>query len=248
MHCAIVKLPTHHTLAYAIFRHHQIDGEIFDVEFRVILERLTIERMQNRMAGSVCRRTGTLYWGAFAKLSCVATEGPLIDFTFFGAREWHTVMFQLINSFGRFTGEIFHCIRVAEPIGPFDRVIHVPLPAVRPHIAKAGCDATLSRHSVRASWEHFGHASRAQSLFCHAQRRPQTCAAGPNNHNVIIVGFIFICSHRYGLRNLKCDARDGENSGCDGRVGYAGHHDDPDLARKPLKIVFNQNRDAVFKM
>ena len=90
-----------------------------------------------------------------------------------------------------------------------------------------------------ARWENFCDASCAQALFGHPECRAQTCAPGPNHHNIEIMGFIFISSHRYGLRNLKGEARYGENSRGYGRVGHTGHDDDPDLTGQAMYIVLN---------
>ena len=195
MHRAIIKLPAQNTLTNTIIGHHQINGEILDVELGVMLERLTIERVQDRVTRTVRRSTGTLNRRAFTELGRVTTERTLVNLTLFSPREWHTVVLELVNRLGRFTGKVFHRIRIAEPIRPFDRVIHMPLPVIRPHIGQGRRNTTLRRNRVRACGEHFGDTRSAQALLRHAKRGAQTRAPCPYNNNVIFMGLIIISSH-----------------------------------------------------
>ena len=134
MHGAIIKLPAQDPLTDAIIGHNQIKGEIFDIEFCVVFQRLAVKRVQDGMAGAVGRRASTLHRRAFTKFRGVAAKGPLINLALFGARKRHAVMLKLINRLGRFAGQIFHCIGIAQPVRAFDRVIHMPLPMVRAHV------------------------------------------------------------------------------------------------------------------
>ena len=131
----IVQLPRHHTGAAAL-GHDQVDGEVFDEEFSVVLQALAIKRVQNGMAGAVSRRAGALHGRAFAVFGGVAAKGALVDLALFGARKGHAVVFQLVHGLGCFARKVFHRIGIAQPIRPFDRVIHMPLPRIRPHIAQ----------------------------------------------------------------------------------------------------------------
>ena len=157
-------------------------------------------------------------------------------------------MFQLIDRLGGFSGEVLHGICIAKPVRAFDRVIHMPLPAVRAHIAQTCRNTALGGHCMGPGRENFGDTGRAQSLFGHAECGAQSSASRPNHHNIKIMDFIFISSHRYGLRNLKGEARDGENSRSNGRVGHTCHDNNPDLAGKAMHIVLNQNGHPVFEM
>ena len=103
-----------HATAFAIF-HDQIDGEIFDEEFGRIAQGLTIQRMQNRMAGAVGGSTGAL-GNALAEIGGHAAERTLINFAFFGARERHTPMFQLVNGSRCIAAQIFNRILIAQPV------------------------------------------------------------------------------------------------------------------------------------
>ncbi len=203
MHRAIVEFPADDTGTDAIIGHDQVDGEIFDVEFGLLFQRLTIKRVQDRVAGAVGGGTGALHGGAFAKFGRVTTKGALVNLAFFGARKRHAVMFQLVHRLGRFAGEVFHRVRIAQPVRPFHGVVHVPLPAVGSHVAQGRRDAALCCDRVGPCREHFGDTCRAQALFGHAQRGPQTGATSTHNHDIIFVGFIFVFSHCSDLEILK---------------------------------------------
>mmetsp|Transcript_22347 Transcript_22347/g.35719 ORF Transcript_22347/g.35719 Transcript_22347/m.35719 type:complete len:683 (-) Transcript_22347:5097-7145(-) len=196
VHRAVIQLPTQDALTHAVFGHDQVDGKVFDVEFRVVLERLPIERVQDRVAGPVGGRTGALHRGSFAELGGVATKRTLVNLALFGAGERHAVVFQLIDGLGRLAGEVFHRVRITQPVRAFDRVIHVPLPVVGAHVAERRGNAALRSNGVGPGREDLGHAGRAQPLFRHAQRGAQARATGTDNHHVIFMCFVIVSSHR----------------------------------------------------
>ena len=201
MQRAVIKFPSQNALALAIVRHDQIGCEILDIEFRVILERLAIKRVQHGMARAVSRRAGALNGRAFAKLGCVPAKGTLVNLALFGARERHAVMLKLINRLGGLTGEIFHRIRITEPVRPFHGVIHMPLPVIGAHIGQRCCNTTLGRNCVRTGGENLCHTGCFQPLFRQAEGRAQTRAARTDYDGVLIVmgdvigsGHFLVCS------------------------------------------------------
>ena len=78
-------------------------------------QRLTVKRVQDRMACAVGSGAGTL-GRAFAEIRRHAAEGALIDFAFFGARKRHAEMLKLIYRFWRMAAEILDRILIAEPV------------------------------------------------------------------------------------------------------------------------------------
>jgi hypothetical protein len=54
------QIPGQHAAAGAVGIHDQVDREVFDEELRVVLERLLIERVQDRVTGPVRGRAGPL--------------------------------------------------------------------------------------------------------------------------------------------------------------------------------------------
>ena len=104
-------------------------------------------------------------------------------------------MFQLVNRVGSFPGKVFHRVRVAQPVGTLDCVIHVPLPVVRTHVRQACSNSALRGDRVRPRWENLCNAGRAQTLFGHPQRCTKPCAPGTNHDNVIGMIYVFISGH-----------------------------------------------------
>ncbi len=154
----VVELQADDADATALSVHDQIEREIFDEEFRAVLERLTIERVQHRMAGAVGGGAGALRRRALAVIRCHAAERPLIDAALGGARERHAPVLELIDGLRRVAAHIFDRVLVPKPIGALDGVVHVPLPVVRPHIAERGGDAALRGDRVGTGRKDFGDA------------------------------------------------------------------------------------------
>src|SRR6266481_4996037 len=77
----------------------------------------------------------------FAEVAHVTAERSLIDFSIVGAREGHPRMLQFDDGGDGLSAHIFDGILVAEPVGPLDRVVHMPLPTVFADVAETGCNA-----------------------------------------------------------------------------------------------------------
>ena len=157
---AVIHIERYHAAAAAFAVHDQVDGEIFDVEFGGMFQRLAVHRVQHGMAGAVGGGAGALR-GALAVMRGHAAERALIDLAVFPARERQTPMFQLVNRLRRVAAQIFDGVLVAEPVGTLDGIVHVPAPVVLAHVAERGGDAALRGHRVRAGREYLGDASGA---------------------------------------------------------------------------------------
>ena len=94
-------------------------------------------------------------------------------------------MLELNHRCGCFAAEIFDRVLVAEPVGTFDGIVHVPLPMVGSHVTKAGSDSALRSDRMTAGRKDLGHACRLEALSCRAHRRPQASAPGADHHDVI---------------------------------------------------------------
>ena len=191
---AVVELPAHHAGAAAI-GDDQVEREVLDEELGLFLEALAIQRVQDRVAGTVGGGAGALHGRALAELGRVAAERALIDLALFGARERHAVMFQLIDRGGRRAREVFHRVGVAQPVRALHGVVHVPLPVVGAHVGQRRGDAALRRDGVRPGREHLGDAGGLEALFSHAQRGAQPRPAGAHDHHVIVMRLVLICGH-----------------------------------------------------
>ena len=88
-------------------------------------------------------------------------------------------MLELVDRLGSVAAQIFDRVLVAQPVGALDRVVHVPAPVVRTHVAERGGNAALRRHGVRAGRKHLGDAGGLQAGLRCAERRPEARAPAP---------------------------------------------------------------------
>ena len=93
-------------------------------------------------------------------------------------------MFQLNHGFGRAAAHEFDGVLVAEPVGAFHGVVHVPIPAVFLHVAQRGGNAALRGHGVGAGGEYFGEHGGVEAGFGKLQRRTQAGTAAANNNGI----------------------------------------------------------------
>jgi len=181
--------------AGAVF-HDQVEREIFDVEVRVILQALLVERVEHGVAGTVGRGAGALHRGAFAHILHVAAERALVDRAVVVAAERHAGMLELDHGRGRLAHHIFDRVLIAEPVRSLDGVEHVPGPVVRRVVAQRGGDAALRRHGMAAGREHLGDAGRLEAGLGTAHRRTQARTAGTHDDGVVaVVDDLVGCGH-----------------------------------------------------
>ena len=184
---AVVHVERDHAAAAAFIVHDQIDREIFDIEFGRMTQRLPVHRVQHGVAGAVGGGASALR-GAFSVMRGHAAERALINFpVFLATRERQAPVFKFVDRGRRITAEIFDGVLVAEPVGAFDGVVHVPAPVVLAHIAERGGNAALRCNGVRARRENFGDTGSAQAGLTAPDHRAQTGTAGANNDDVIAV-------------------------------------------------------------
>ena len=74
MQRAFGHIQREHAAADTVAVHDQVEREIFDEEARVMLERLLVERVQDRVAGAVGRGAGALR-GALAVFVVMPPNG-----------------------------------------------------------------------------------------------------------------------------------------------------------------------------
>src|SRR5882757_4180823 len=84
--CAVLDVPCQHTAAGAPVIHQKIKGDIFDEELGVVIQALLVQRVQNRMPGSIGRGAGPL-GHLLAVFDGLPAEWSLIDTSFAGARK-----------------------------------------------------------------------------------------------------------------------------------------------------------------
>ena len=182
---AVVELQGHHAAADAVLVDDQVDGEVLDEELRRVPQRLAVEGVQHGVAGAVGHRAGAHGRRALAVLGGHAAERALVDLAVLGARERHAVVLQLVDRGRGVAAQVLDGVLVAQPVGALHRVVHVPAPVVRPHVAERRGDAALGRHRVRAGGEHLGDAGGSEARLGAAERGAQTGAAGAHHHHVV---------------------------------------------------------------
>ena len=153
---------------------------------RVVLQRLLVQRVQDRVAGAVGRGAGALR-GALAVFGGHAAERTLVDPAVLGARERHALVLEFDDGRNRFAAHVLDRVLVAQPVGSLDRVVEVIAPVVRAHVAQRGGNAALRRDGVRSGREDLGDARRRQALLREAEGRTQPGAAGADHDHVVLV-------------------------------------------------------------
>ena len=161
-----------HDAAAGAVLHDEVEREIFDEEFGVVLDRLLIQRVQHRVAGAIRGRAGAMR-RALAVVRGHAAERALVDAAVVGARERHAVVLELDDRGRRFLAHELDGVLVAEPVRTLDGVVEMEAPVVLAHVAERGRDAALRGHRVAARREHLGDAGGRQAGFGQAQRGAQ---------------------------------------------------------------------------
>ena len=188
---AFVKIDGDDAAANAVF-HDQVHGEEFDKELGVVLQGLLIEGVQHGMPRSVGCRAGTLR-DAFAIVGRHPAERALIDASVFGAGKGHAVVFQFDDRRGRLLAHVFDGVLVAQPVRPLDRVVHVPAPVVRPHVAQRGADSTLRGDGMAAGGKDLGNARSGKPLLGqpHGGAQPGAARADDDYVAAVFDEFVF---------------------------------------------------------
>ena len=174
MQSAVFEVPRHDPAADAFIVHDQVERKVLDEEFGVMAHALLVERMDDRVPGSVGGGAGAPGRIAFAVVPHMAAERPLVDPPVLGARERHAEMFELDDGRDRIAAHVFDRVLVAEPVGALDRVVHVPAPVVLAHIAECGADAALRGDGVAAGREHLADAGGLQPFGGRPKGRTQS--------------------------------------------------------------------------
>ena len=182
-----------HAAAGAVL-HDEIEREVLDEEFGVVLDRLLVQRVQHRVAGAIRGRAGAMR-RALAVVRGHAAERALVDAAVVGARERHAVVLELDDRGRRFLAHELDGVLVAEPVRALDGVVEMEAPVVLAHVAERGGDAALRGHRVAARREHLGDAGGRQAGFGQSQRGAQARAAGADHDDVVGVIDEFVIFH-----------------------------------------------------
>ena len=158
MQTAFREIERDQALAHTVL-HDQIDRKVLDEKLRVVLQRLLIEGVQHRVAGSVRRRARPLS-DPFSIACGHTTERTLVYSSILRPRERHPVVLELDYRSHSLTAHVFDGVLVPEPIGTLDSIVHVPFPMIFSHIAERRADTALGGDCVATRRENLGDARR----------------------------------------------------------------------------------------
>ncbi len=194
----IIEAPRHDPAAGALVVGDQVEREVLDKEFRMMAQRLLVERVDDRVAGAVGGGAGALGHVALAVILHLAAERPLVDPPILGARERHAEMLEFDHCRDRVAAHVFDRVLVAEPVRALDRIVHVPAPVVGAHVGKCRGDPALRRDGMAAGRKHLADAGGLQTRHRRPQGRAQPGTAGADdNHVIAVVG------DRVGRRHVQ---------------------------------------------
>jgi hypothetical protein len=161
---------------------------------------LSIERVNQSLSRSV-RSSARAGDRIFAEVAHVSTERPLIDFSVFGSGERHPRMFQLEDGGDGLPAHVLDGILIPEPVGPFDRVVHMPLPAVFAEVAETGRNAALGCNRMTPRREHLRNAGTRQARLNGALGGAQTGTAGTDDDDIkrMVDELVCVCACRAHL-------------------------------------------------
>ena len=191
---AFVHVQREHATAGAVAIENQVKCEVFDVETRIVLERLLVQRVQHRVAGAVGRGAGALR-SALAVVRGHAAERTLVDLAGLGARERHAIVLEFDHRRRRVLAHVLDRILVAEPVAALDRIVEVETPVVLAHVAECRGDAALRGDRVRARRENLGDARGVEPLLGHAEGGAQAGAARADHDDVVFVFVDLVAFH-----------------------------------------------------
>src|ERR1039457_4799359 len=93
-------------------------------------------------------------------------------------------MLQLEDRGDGLPAHVLDHILVTEPVGPFDRIVHMPLPTVFAEIAETGCNAPLGCNRMTACRKHLCDAGSCQARLDGALRGAQTGTTGSDDDDI----------------------------------------------------------------
>ena len=104
-------------------------------------------------------------------------------------------MLQFDDRAGSFLAHILDRILVAEPVGSFDRVVHVPAPVVLPHIAERRANAALRRDRVASRRKYLRDTGDLEPRLGKSEGCAKTGATGSDDDDVVAMIDEFVVAH-----------------------------------------------------
>ena len=198
-----------HAQHVAVLIADQIQRHPFDEEVGLGLDVALIQRVQQRVTGTVGGGASALH-RLLAVVRRMAAKRTLVDGAVGVAVKRHAEVFQFIDHVRRLAAHEFDRVLVAEPVGTLDGVVEVIVPIVFAHVAQRSTDTTLRRNGVRAGGEHLGQHGHGEAGFCQLQRCAHARTARTDDHDVEFAARqpSLDCDHVLNPpENLSCVAR-----------------------------------------
>lgn len=217
--------------------HQQVGGEELDEEVGVVSERLPVQRVQQRVPGSVGDGTGSVGLATLTVLLRLTPESSLVDSAFVVSREGHPVAFQFVDGVGGFLGHVVDGVLVTKPIGTLDGVVHVPVPVVLVHVAEGGVDPPLGGDGVGSGGEQLRDTRRLEPVLSQAEGGPQTGTTGTDDDTVVfVVDHVVLLPHVLGgVDVLTLDVPDGlQDPAGRGKLSDSGQHTESELVEREV--------------
>ena len=165
-------------------RAHEVERHPLDEELRVGADVALVERVQHRVAGAVGRAARALHRRPRAHVHHVSAERALVDRAVVVAVERHAEVLELVHQLRCFPAHELDRVLVAQPVGALHRVVHAPLPRVRPHVAERGADPALRGYGVRTRGKHLRQHGDPEPGFGELQRAAQARPARADDDRV----------------------------------------------------------------
>eukprot|EP00754_Rhynchopus_humris_P011124 Rhum_TRINITY_DN14212_c1_g1::Rhum_TRINITY_DN14212_c1_g1_i1::g.73847::m.73847 len=179
---AVLHRHGHDTAALAV-DHDQIEHEVLVEEVHAVLERLSVQRVEHRVARAVRRRAATDR-GRSTEVEGLSTERTLVDEALLVPREGHAHLLQLSHGGRGLLAHVLDGVLVTQPVSSLHGVIHVPSPVVLCHVRERRVDTTLGRNRVRPRGEKLRDACAAEARSANTHGSPQTRTSGANNNGI----------------------------------------------------------------
>lgn len=148
-------------LAFTVL-HDQIGGKVLDKVVGVVAKRLSVECVEESMAGSVRCSTASVSLATLAEFLTLSTKGSLVTLrlsvsmkqqvrgvrflhlAIFGTREWTSIVLEFVDTSWCLSGHVVNRVLVSEPIRTLDGVVHVPSPVILVHAVVTESASLLS--------------------------------------------------------------------------------------------------------
>ncbi|RMR08229.1 hypothetical protein ALP93_05454 [Pseudomonas syringae pv. helianthi] len=164
---------------------YQVDCVVFVEEYSAGLQVGLIQGMQECVAGTVGRCTGTRSLPALAEVLGLATERTLVDATLLGTGERQAHVFKFEDRFRTYGTHVLDSVLVTDVVGTLDGIVHVPAPVIVRVCRRDGAgDATLGRHGVRTGRKHLGNHGSLVTALGELQRCAHAGTATTNDDGV----------------------------------------------------------------